>query len=252
MTSRLAVVTGGAGGVGRAVSLYLARWGHRVVALGRGRDALDTLEHAARTEGLDVSGRQCDVTSERQVTEAVEALGTVEILVNNAGTSATAPVHRTSLDDWEQHLRVNATTAFLMSRAVLPGMRERGWGRVVSVASTAARVGTPYTAAYTSSKHAMLGLTRVIAAEVAGTGVTSNAVCPTFVRTAMTEQSVARISQRTGRSADEAADALAQASPLGRLLEPEEVAAAVGYLACEEAGCVNGQTLVLDGGGLQA
>jgi NAD(P)-dependent dehydrogenase (short-subunit alcohol dehydrogenase family) len=130
-------------------------------------------------------------------------------------------------------------------------MRESGWGRVVSIASTAAKNGQAYTAAYAASKHAMLGLSRAIAAEVAGSGVTSNAVCPTFVRTAMTDRSAERIVERTGRDAEQARAALAAASPLGRLLEPEEVAAAVGYLVSEQAGCVNGQSLVLDGGGLQ-
>jgi NAD(P)-dependent dehydrogenase (short-subunit alcohol dehydrogenase family) len=249
--SRLAVVTGGAGGIGRAISLRLARLGHQVVALGLNEETLGILERSAREGGLAVVGQRCDITDEEQVARVIGRLGTVEILVNNAGVSATAPVHRTSLEEWERHMRVNATAAFLLTRAVLPGMRESGWGRIVSIASTAARVGTPYTAAYTASKHALLGLTRVVAAEVAGSGVTSNAICPTFARTPMTERSVARISALTRRGAEEAEAALAHASPLGRLLEPEEVAAAVEFLASEDAGSVNGQTLVLDGGGLQ-
>jgi NAD(P)-dependent dehydrogenase (short-subunit alcohol dehydrogenase family) len=248
--SRLAVVTGGAGGIGRAVSLRLARLGHQVVALGRNEESLGALERSAKDEGLAVVGQPCDVTDEEQVTRTIERLGTVEILVNNAGIAATNPVQRTSLEEWERHLRVNATGAFLLIRAALPGMREVGWGRIVSIASTAALAGTPYTAAYTASKHALLGLTRVVAAEVAGTGVTSNAVCPAFVRTPMTDESVARITVRTGRDAAAAEAALAHASPLGRLLEPEEVAAAVEYLTSEDAGSVNGQALVLDGGGL--
>lgn len=252
MGGRLAVVTGGAGGIGRAISLRLARLGHRVVALGLDEDKLAALEHDGRGAGLAVTGQRCDVTDEAQVAGAIDRLGTVEILVNNAGIAVTAPVHRTSLADWERHLRVNATSAFLLTRAVLPGMRRNGWGRVVSIASTAARAGTPYTAAYAASKHALLGLVRVVAAEVAGTGVTCNAVCPAFVRTPMTDRSVARISAVTGRDAAAAEAALAHAAPLGRLLEPEEVAAAVGYLTSEDAAAVNGQALVLDGGGLQA
>jgi NAD(P)-dependent dehydrogenase (short-subunit alcohol dehydrogenase family) len=249
--SRLAVVTGGAGGIGRAISLRLARLGHQVVALGLDEEKLGALERVARDEDLAITGQQCDVTDEGQVALAAVRLGTVEILVNNAGTAETAPVERTSLEEWERHFRVNATAAFLLTREVLPGMRVGGWGRIVSIASTAARVGTPYTAAYAASKHAMLGLARVVAAEVAGSGVTSNVVCPTFVRTPMTERSVARISALTGRDAEEAKAALEHASPLGRLLEPEEVAAAVEYFTSEDAGSVNGHTLVLDGGGLQ-
>ena len=130
-------------------------------------------------------------------------------------------------------------------------MRERGRGAIVTVASTAGRAGAPYTAAYTAAKHAAVGLMRAAAAELAGTGVTANAVCPTFVETAMTERSVANISERTGRSPDAAREALAAASPLGRLLDPDEVAAAVVWLASPEAAGISGQTLVIDGGGIQ-
>jgi NAD(P)-dependent dehydrogenase (short-subunit alcohol dehydrogenase family) len=131
-------------------------------------------------------------------------------------------------------------------------MRARGRGRIITVASTAGRVGTPYTAAYTASKHAAIGLMRATAAELAGTGVTANAVCPAFVDTEMTERSVANIVAVTGRSAAEGARALADASPLGRLLAPGEVATAVVWLASPEAASMSGQTLVLDGGGVQA
>jgi NAD(P)-dependent dehydrogenase (short-subunit alcohol dehydrogenase family) len=130
-------------------------------------------------------------------------------------------------------------------------MVERDAGRVVTVASTAGRVGYRYTAGYTASKHAAVGLMRAVAAEVAGTGVTANAVCPAFVRTDMTARSVERIAATTGRSTEEGEAALARSSPLGRLLEPEEVAFAVAFLAAPEAGAINGQTLILDGGGIQ-
>jgi NAD(P)-dependent dehydrogenase (short-subunit alcohol dehydrogenase family) len=130
-------------------------------------------------------------------------------------------------------------------------MRSRGRGAIVTVASTAGRVGAPYTAAYTAAKHAAVGLMRAVAAELAGTGVTANAVCPSFVDSPMTDRSVAAIASATGR--DEAASraALASASPLGRLLDPAEVAAAVAFLASPEAAAISGQTLVLDGGGIQ-
>lgn len=242
-----AVVSGGAGGIGRAVCAALSRDGHRVVALGRDPDRL------ARLAPL-IEGRVCDVTDEAAVAEAVAGIaeqGPISVLVNNAGTAESAPLHRTTLETWNAHLAANATSAFLLSRAVLPAMREHDYGRIVFVASTAALVGTSYTAAYTASKHAMLGLARTVAAEVAGTGVTSNAVCPAFVRTPMTERSVRRIAERTGCGADDAERALAAAAPLGRLVEPAEVAAAVSYLASDAAACVNGQSLVLDGGGIQ-
>ena len=222
--SRVVVVTGGTRGIGRAVVERFEAAGDRVIALGR-----DT----------------CDVTDEAAVAAAFGRIGPLDVLVNNAGVSSSAPLARTTLDDWHEQMEVNATGAFLCTRAALPGMLERGSGRVVTVASTAGRAGARYTAAYTASKHAAVGLMRAVAAEVAGTGVTANAVCPAFVRTDMTARSVDRIVARTGRSEAEAEKALAGAAPLGRLLEPEEVAFAVAFLAAPEAGAINGQTLVV-------
>jgi NAD(P)-dependent dehydrogenase (short-subunit alcohol dehydrogenase family) len=229
VTSRLVVVTGARGGIGAAIVDAFAVNGDEVVAAGRD---------------------DCDVTDERSVAEFFAQLGDVDVLVNNAGVSSSAPLARTTLADWQQHLDVNATGAFLCTRAVLPGMRTRDHGRVVTVASTAALAGAPYVSAYTASKHAAVGLMRAVAAEVAGTGVTANAVCPTFVRSPMTTRSVEHITATTGRTAAEAEAALAASSPLGRLLEPTEVAFAVRFLASPEAGAINGQTLVLAGGGL--
>ena len=228
--SRLVVVTGGGGGIGRAVVARFEALGDRVVGVGR---------------------RECDVTDEAAVTAFFDRLGTVDVLVNNAGFAESAPLHRTTLESWRAHLDVNATGAFLCTRAAVPGMRERGRGAIVTVASTAGRVGAPYTAAYTASKHAAVGLMRAVAAELAGSGVTANAVCPAFVDTPMTGRSVANIARRTGRSEAESTAALAASSPLGRLLDPDEVAAAVVWLASPDAAAISGQTLVLDGGGIQ-
>ena len=243
MTSRIVVVTGGGKGIGRAVVARFAASGDRVVAVGRDLSALEK-SGAAATE-------VCDVTDEASVDALFNRIGRVDVLVNNAGAATSAPVARTTLADWRSLLDVNATGAFLCTRAVIPGMIERADGRIVTVASTAGRAGSPYTSAYTASKHAAVGLMRAVAAELAGTGVTANAVCPAYVRTEMTQRSVARITEVTGRDEEEAEAALAAASPLGRLLEPAEVAFAVAFLAAPEAGAINGQTLVLDGGGIQ-
>ncbi len=222
--SRVVVVTGGTRGIGAAVARRFEAAGDRVTALGRA---------------------DCDVTDEADVAACFERIGPVDVLVNNAGVSASADVARTTLDDWRGQMDVNATGAFLCTRAVLAGMRERDRGRIVTVASTAGLHGAKYTAAYTASKHAAVGLMRAVAAEVAGTGVTANAVCPGFVRTDMTAASVERIVATTGRSAEQAKAAIASMGPLGRLLEPEEVAFAVAFLAAPEAGAINGQTLVV-------
>jgi NAD(P)-dependent dehydrogenase (short-subunit alcohol dehydrogenase family) len=251
VSRRVAVVTGGAKGIGGAISAGLAASGMTVVALGRDEAALQRFNSGSRSGAVAVSGRQCDITDERAVQAVFAEIGHVDVLVNNAGVASSSPVHKITLDDWERHLRVNATGAFLCSREVLPGMLAARWGRIVMIASTASHAGAPYVAAYTASKHAVLGLARSLAAEIAGTGVTANTVCPTFARTDMTDRTLRNIVDRTGHTAEWAATTLAAMSPLGRLLEPEEVAAAVAYLVSEAAAAVNGQSLVLDGGGLQ-
>jgi NAD(P)-dependent dehydrogenase (short-subunit alcohol dehydrogenase family) len=218
--------------------------GDSVIAVGRDGGAL------AQVGG--VTPHVCDVTDEAAIASLIDGLDRVDVLVNNAGVSESAPLARTTVDSWRLHMDVNALGPFLLTRAVIERMRSRGSGRIVTVASTAGRVGTPYTAAYAASKHAALGVMRVAAAELAGSGATANAVCPTFVDTPMTQRSIERIVHRTGRSTEEAATALAGASPLGRLLTVDEVADAVVWLASRAAAAINGQTLVLDGGGIQA
>ncbi len=246
LNERTAVVTGASRGIGR-VAHRLAAAGAAVVGLGRDPEAL--AETAASSPSITTM--ICDVTSATGVEATFAEIGRVDVLVNNAGIATSNPLHRTTLDEWEQNLAVNATGAFLCTKAVVPGMIERGWGRIVTVASTASHAGARYIAAYAASKHAVLGLMRSVAAEIAGTGVTANAVCPTYVRTAMTERTIATIAAKTGTAPAHAEKTLAGASPLGRLVEPDEVADVVAFLAGETAGAINGQSIILDGGGIQ-
>jgi NAD(P)-dependent dehydrogenase (short-subunit alcohol dehydrogenase family) len=247
MTRRV-VVTGGSRGIGRAIVEQFARdSGNEVVAVGRDLTALAEVEAGA----AQVRGVRCDVSDEAAVVALFDELGPVDVLVNGAGVSDSAPLHRTTRASWDVQMSVNATAVFLCTRAVIDGMRARGDGRIVTVASTGGRVGVAYAAAYAASKHAAIGLMRSAAAELAGTGVTANAVCPAFVDTDMTNRSAGRIAQRTGRSVEESLDALARLAPLGRLVKPEEVAEAVVWLASPAAATINGQTVVLDGGGIQ-
>lgn len=250
-SGRRVVVTGGGKGIGKAIVERFAELGDRVTALARDETGLKEVSHRLTERGLDVDYTVCDVTDEDSVVEIFGRLGEVDVLVNNAGTSRSAPIQRTTLAEWHEQMAVNATGSFLCTRAVLPSMRERNSGRIIFVASTAGVTGFPYTSGYVASKHAQVGLMRALATELGGTRVTANAVCPGYVRTPMTERSVTRIAGATGRTEEQALEALTSSSPLGRLLEPDEVAAAVTFLASSGAAAINGQVLIMDGGGVQ-
>lgn len=242
--TRTVLITGGNKGIGRACAQRFAADGHRVVVTGRDADALDAVTREVR----GVQALAFDVADEAAWSNLDLP---VDVLVANAGVASTAPLRSTTLDDWRRTYEVNVTGVFLGARTVLPGMLERGWGRIVAVASVAGHRGVRYGSAYSASKHAVLGLMRSIAVEVAGTAVTANSVCPGFVATEMTERSVERIVTTTGRRESDARATLEAMQPLGRFVEPTEVADAVAFFASPGAGAVNGQSMILDGGGVQ-
>ena len=250
------VVTGGGRGIGAAVARALTAEGTSVVVAARSAEEIEAVARELRESGRRAMAVACDVTDPAAVEElrrrCEEQLGGVDVLVNNAGIASSAPLKSITLEQWNRIFAVNVTGTFLCTQAFLPGMVERGWGRIVNVASVAGKMGAAYISAYAASKHAVVGFTRSVAAEVAAQGVTVNAVCPGFVATEMTVDTVERIASKTGLSAEEAHANLERNSPQGRLFEADEVAYQVLCLCDPRARGVNGQALVLDGGAVQS
>jgi NAD(P)-dependent dehydrogenase (short-subunit alcohol dehydrogenase family) len=248
LAGRHAVVTGGGTGIGAAIAAALAAEGARLTLMGRRPEPLQATAAALP----EARALPCDVTDEEAVAaafaDAAARGGPVTLLVNNAGAAESAPLPRTSLALFRRMLDVNLTGAFLCSRAALPGMIEAGFGRIVNVASTAGLRGYPYVAAYCAAKHGLVGLTRALALELARRPVTVNAVCPGYTETALVEGALDTIAGKTGRSRDEAKAELVRGNPQGRLVQPEEVAAAVAFLCRPENASITGQALAVAGG----
>ncbi len=238
------LITGGGRGIGRAIALTFAQHGARVVVAARTREQV---EGVAREIGGNALALVCDVSSSESVAEMFADLKP-DILVNNAGIAESATLPNTTDELWHRHLAINLNGTFYCTRAALPAMLERKWGRIINIASIAAKAGAPYISAYAASKHGVLGLTRSVALEVAASGVTVNAICPGYVDTEMVSRGVQQITAKTGRSAEQALDALKKMSPQNRLVTAEEVAALALLLASEEGRGINGPGINIDGG----
>lgn len=249
LEGKTALVTGGGRGIGEAIARALAARGVRLGITGRTVTDLDRV--AGEIGGVPLAADFTDRASVDRLVDAVGAeLGRVDILVNNAGIAESAPLARVSDDMWDRMMEVNVTSAFRLVRALAPAMVEAGWGRIVNLASNAGVSGYRYSTAYCASKHAMVGMTRALAIDLAPSGVTINAVCPGWVETRMLTEAVERIAAKTGRSADEAHASLAKMSPQGRVVQPEEVAHLVLSLCADDARSIHGQTMVIDGGAI--
>ena len=250
-----ALVTGAGQGIGAAIARVLAADGASLTLLGRRRAPLDTLaEELARDAGSasSVGVVTADIVDEDAVTMAFASAraerGAVSILINNAGQAESAPFRRTTKDLWDRMLAVNLTGTFLCTQQALPDLLQARAGRIVNIASTAGQRGYAYVTAYSAAKHGLIGLTRSLALELAPTAITVNAVCPGFTETEMLRESLATIVAKTGRTETAARAELTRTNPQGRMIQPEEVAAAVRWLVSPAAGSVTGQCISVSGG----
>jgi NAD(P)-dependent dehydrogenase (short-subunit alcohol dehydrogenase family) len=242
-----ALITGASSGIGRAIALRFAAEGARVALVARRRGALEALASECGETALVLP---LDLTDEGACGEAVARcvteFGRIDSLVTAAGLARSQAFLRTDSDLWRATMQLNVDAAFWLIRAALPGMLERGEGSVITIGSTASLAGARYISAYTASKHALLGLTRALAAEYAASGVTFNCICPGYAATPMTEATLENIAARTGRTREQALAAILP--PSGRLVEPDEVAAVCALIASGAVPSVNGAAIALDGG----
>jgi 3-hydroxybutyrate dehydrogenase len=233
------LVTGGGSGIGLAIARSFENAGHDVLIAGRNEE---------RLRGTGMPYVVMDVCDQRAIEEGLRQAGQIDIFVANPGGATTAPALKTSREVWDQTIALNLTSVFHCAQAAVPPMIKRGWGRFIVLGSTASLKGYRYASAYVAAKHGVLGFVRALALELAKTGVTANALCPGYTDTPMIAGAIDAIVQKTQRTRDEAATALTDANPMGRLVSPTEIANAALWLASEAAAAVNGQAIAIDGG----
>jgi 3-hydroxybutyrate dehydrogenase len=247
LEGRHALITGAGTGIGAAAAAQLAGEGARLSLLGRRIEPLQAV-----AEEFGGTAIQCDVTDSQRIVAAFEearaANGPIDLLIVNAGIAESAPFHKMSRESWDRIIAVNLTAAFDCARAAIGDLLESENGRLVFVASVASLRGVPYAAHYAASKHGLLGLMRSLAAEYAKTNLTVNAVCPGYVDTPMTDQSVARVSEITGRSADDSRSIITNMNASGRLVDPAAIGNVIAMLCLPESRDINGAAITIDGG----
>jgi len=256
LAGKRAVVTGASKGIGRSIALAYAQAGADVVAVGRAAGELESLAEEVRALGSRCLPVVCDVTDVEQVramaTRSLDEFGGVEILVNNAGMAASHKFADHPDELWHQIIATNLTSVYYVTKAFVPAMVAQRSGRIITIASIAARTGAKYIAAYAASKHGVLGLMRALAVELNPYNITVNCVCPGYVDTPMTDRSIANVAAKTGMGEQQARATLEQMSPQGRLVQPEEVARIAVFLADPASASITGQAINVDGGSVMS
>ncbi len=255
LEGKVAFITGASGGIGGAIARTYAREGARIALAARSVDKLEALAGEIEDMGREALVCRCDVMRDQDILDALRktasVLGPVDVLVNNAGVVSFEAVHALPDAVWERTMQINAKAPFTAIREVLPSMLERKSGKIINVASVSGKIGLAYRSAYAASKHAVLGLTKALSAEVAPFGITANCICPTFVSTPMFDESIQKWADETGRTFEEQAQELRDKVPMKRFIDPEECAPLALLLACADSGGITGQAINVDGGFVQ-
>ena len=248
---RTILITGAGSGLGRGLSLCLAREGHMIFATDLRLDAARETVAQIEAAGGHAQAHALDVISEESIQEFVNGVGEsrIDVLVNNAGLQHVASVEEFSVEKWDLLMNVLLRGAFLMSRTVLPGMRARGFGRLIHIGSIHSLIASPYKSAYTAAKHALVGFSKVLALETADAEITSNTICPAYIRTPLVDGQIADQARTRGISEEEVIERVMLAPmPKKAFITFEEIAAAIDYLISPHARNVTGQTITIDGG----
>jgi NAD(P)-dependent dehydrogenase (short-subunit alcohol dehydrogenase family) len=248
-----ALITGGSRGIGAAISNALAALGADISLVARDKKTLEIQGEYLDSEfGAKICLTSADITNEKEIVSSFKASvnknGPINILVNNAGIGKSMPFHKMDIDFWKKTLDLNLTGTFLCTQQVYEGMRERGYGRIINISSTVGLRGYPYIAAYTASKHAVIGLTRTLALEAVKKGITVNAICPGYTETDLVSEAIDNIANTSGRDKENIKAEIENMSPMGRLVTPEEVAESAAWLCLPSSASITGQAIVVAGG----